>query len=198
MALNISFKGELLIGKSNYIDWLRRANLFLEINGFMPYIDGSEAGPNKSLYYDTDNKPYSNDLAVKFIDKESEFNRNSLRALGAIKSIISIDNTERFKDKKTAKDLWEAIKATYGETGIETIARFFNKLIDVNYNSFKNADEYTSHIQSAALYLEGLGHALPKPFIVILLFKGLSSSFDSFSSRKYEEIAKNIKDINIS
>ena len=146
MALNISFKGELLIGRSNYIDWLRRANLFLEINGFMPYIDGSEAGPNKDLYYGSDNKPYSNDLAVKFIDKESEFNRNSLKALNIIKSIISIDNTERFKDKRTAQSLWEAIKATYGETGIETIARFFNKLIDVNYNSFKNADKYISYI----------------------------------------------------
>jgi len=43
------------------------------------------------------------------------------------------------------------------------------------------------------LYLKDLGHALPEPFIAILLFKGLSSSFDSFNSRKYEEIANKLK-----
>ena len=199
MANNISFKGDLLIGKSNYIDWVKRANLFLEINGFMPYIDNTEHTPDKSLYYKSDsnghvtNKPYSPKLAIRYIDKKSKFERNQIKALGAIKSIISTDNVDRFKDKTTANSLWDAIKATYGETSLETIARYFNKIIEVNYNSFKNADEYTSHIQSSALYLKDLGHALPEPFIAILLFKGLSSSFDSFSSRKYEEIANELK-----
>ena len=105
MASNISFKGELLIKKSNYINWLRKANLFLEINSFMPYIDGTEKAPDKSLYYGSDSKPHSPELAVKYIDKEAEFNRNLSKALGAIKSIISINNTKRFKDKKTTNSL---------------------------------------------------------------------------------------------
>jgi hypothetical protein len=196
---NISFKGDLLIGKSNYIDWVKRASLFLEINGFMPYIDNTEHAPDKSLYYESDSeghvtkKPYSPELAIRYIDKKAEFERNQTKAFGAIKSIISQENVDRFKDKITASSLWDAIKATYGETSLETIARYFNKIIEVNYNSFKNADEYTSHIQSSALYLKDLGHALPEPFIAILLFKGLSSSFESFSSRKYEEIANKLK-----
>jgi len=41
--------------------------------------------------------------------------------------------------------------------------------------------------------LKDLGYTLLKPFIAILLFKELSSSFDSFSSRKYEEIANKLK-----
>ncbi|TVY36399.1 hypothetical protein LCER1_G008867, partial [Lachnellula cervina] len=84
-----------------------------------------------------------------------------------------------------------AIKATFGETSLETIARYFNKLIDASYESFKSADEYTT------IYLKELGYELLKPFIAILLFKGLSSSFDAFSSRKYEEVTKNIKNIDI-
>jgi hypothetical protein len=48
MASSISFKGEKLVGRSNYIEWLTNATLFFEINGFMPYIDGSESEPNKS------------------------------------------------------------------------------------------------------------------------------------------------------
>jgi hypothetical protein len=100
---------------------------------------------------------------------------------------------DRFKDKTTAYSLWEAIKATYSETSLEAIAWYFNKIIEVNYNLFKNADKYTSYIQSFAIYLKDLGHDLPEPFIAILLFKGLSSSFDSFSSRKYKEIANELK-----
>src|SRR5690349_664116 len=125
-----TFKGEKLIGKSNYIEWHNTAILFLEINGYMPYIDGSEARPNKALYYksDTDNSisdvPYSPELGVKYIEKELEYQRNSKKALGAIKSIISIDNINRFKDKTNSLDLWNAIIATYGETSLELISRY--------------------------------------------------------------------------
>ena len=42
-----------------------------------------------------------------------------------------------------------------------------------------------------------LKYELPKPFIIWILFKGLPSSFDSFISRKYEELAKNINNINV-
>ena len=38
---------------------------------------------------------------------------------------------------------------------------------------------------------------MPRPFLAWLLFKGLFSSFNSFFSRKYKELAKDIKDINI-
>jgi hypothetical protein len=92
------------------------------------------------------NKPYSPELAIRYIDKKTEFERNQTKALGAIKSIVTQDNVDQFKDKTTAYSLWEAIKATYGETSLETIARYFNKIIEVNYNLFKNADEYTSYI----------------------------------------------------
>ncbi|TVY34054.1 Retrovirus-related Pol polyprotein from transposon TNT 1-94 [Lachnellula cervina] len=198
MAAITSYKGEALVGRSNYIEWLKEASLFLEVHGFMPYIDSTEKNPLsiKSLYY-TDSGPRSPELAIKYLEKETEYSRNTKRALGAIKSTLSANNIDRFKDQPTADLLWAAIKATFGETSLETIARYFNKLIDASYESFKSADEYTSYIQSSAIYLKELGYELPKPFIAILLFKGLSSSFDAFSSRKYKEVTKNIKNIDI-
>ena len=39
---------------------------------------------------------------------------------------------------------------------------------------------------------------MPKPIIASLIFKGLPSSFDAIASRKYEELAKNIANIDIS
>ncbi|TVY22171.1 Retrovirus-related Pol polyprotein from transposon TNT 1-94 [Lachnellula hyalina] len=189
MAAITSYKGEVL---------LKEASLFLEIHGFMPYIDGLERNPLsiRSLYY-TESGPRSPKLAIKYLDKETEYSRNTKQALGAIKSTISADNIDRFKDQPTADLLWAAIKATFRETNLETIARYFNKLIDASYKSFKSADEYTSYIQSSAIYLKELGYELPKPFIAILLFKGLSSSFNAFSSRKYKEVTSNIKNIDI-
>jgi hypothetical protein len=76
----------------------------------------------------------------------SEYNRNNKRALGALKSIISLDNNNRFKNKITAKDLYQAIINTFGQTSLELIGRYFNKIVDTNYNSFNNIDEYTSNI----------------------------------------------------
>ena len=100
-----SFKESLLIDKTNYIEQKNKATLWLEINGYILYIDGSENGSNKSLYYNSENKAYSSELAVKYIEKELEFEKNSKKALGTIKSTISKENINRFKDKKDAISL---------------------------------------------------------------------------------------------
>jgi hypothetical protein len=164
----------------------------------MPYIDSTETSPNKSLYFKANNKAYSPELAVKYHEKLSKYKRNNKRVLGAIKSIISIENTERFKDKTSAKDLFDAIKSTFGKSSLKLIGRYLDRILEANYNSFSSIDEYTSQIQSLSIYLKELNYELPKPFLAWLLFKGLPSSFDSFISRKYEELAKDIKNIDIS
>ncbi|CAL3971482.1 unnamed protein product [Diplocarpon coronariae] len=155
-----TFKGELLVGKSNYTEWINTASLFLEVNGHMSYIDGSELPPRRSIYFKRESEsstyiPISDELSV------------------------------RFRDKSTAKELFEAIKATYNTKGLELISRYINKIVDNSYSSYKNVDEYTSAIQSSAIYLR------------YLIFKGLLSSFDSFASRKYEEISSDLEHIDL-
>ena len=78
---SINFKGEKLIGKSNYIEWITNAKLFLKINGFMAYIDRTEPRPIKSLYYDEDGDVKSDELAVKYFEKSSEYGRNNKKAV---------------------------------------------------------------------------------------------------------------------
>ena len=192
------FKGNLLIGKSNYLEWLSEAKLYLEISGFMPYIDSSEIKPDKDLYYTTSDTPKSNELAIRYYEKLSEYNRNEAKALGALKSIISKDNIERFKDKESAAKLYKAINSTFGESSLDTIGRYYNKLIEANYNLYKSMDEYTSTIQSASIYLKELGCTIPNALLVHIIFKGLPSAFEALISRKYEEIGRdlNIIDIN--
>ena len=108
------FKGDSLIGKSNYIEWKTKADLYLEINGYMPYIDGSKEKPNKSLYFKTTIKgdertitdeSYSPETAIKYYERLTEYEENQNKALGALKSILFIENIERFKIIKTAYNL---------------------------------------------------------------------------------------------
>ena len=74
-----TFKGDKLIGKTNYIEWHNNASLFLEINGYMPYIDGTELSPNKALYYKANinnsisEVSYSPELGIKYLKKELEY-----------------------------------------------------------------------------------------------------------------------------
>jgi hypothetical protein len=58
-------------------------------------------------------------------------------------------------------------------------------------------DKYTNNIQSVYIYLKELKYKMPKPFIAWFIFRGLNSSFDGFISRKYEELAKDLKNINL-
>ncbi|CAL3969519.1 unnamed protein product [Diplocarpon coronariae] len=149
-----TFKGELLVGKSNYTEWINTASLFLEVNGHMSYIDGSELPPRRSIYF----------------KRESE----------SLTYIPISDELSRFRDKSTAKELFETIKAMYDTKGLELISRYINKIVDNSYSSYKN-----------------LKCPLPKPIIASLIFKGLPSSFDSFASRKYEEILSDLEHIDL-
>ena len=176
------FKGDSLIGKSNYIEWKTKADLYLEINGYMPYIDGSKEKPNKSLYFKTTIKgdertitdePYSPETAIKYYERLTEHEENQNKAPGALKSILSIENIERFKTIKTAYSLYQEIKKTFGETSFEQIGIYLDKLNYTQYSEAKNMDTYTSIIQSSYYSLKQLGHAPSKANIAWQLLKGL-------------------------
>ena len=86
----IAFKGDKLVGRSNYIECLTNAGLFVEIIGFMPYINSTKTTPDHELYYKDTGTAYSRELAVKYSERQAKHNRNNARALGAIKSTISV------------------------------------------------------------------------------------------------------------
>ncbi len=51
MSSITTFKSDKLIGRSNYIEQKVNADLYLEITGFIPYIDSNKLKFNKLLYY---------------------------------------------------------------------------------------------------------------------------------------------------
>ncbi|PBP15321.1 hypothetical protein BUE80_DR013944 [Diplocarpon rosae] len=78
----------------------------------MSYIDGLESPPKCSLYFKKQGEnyiPISEELAI------------SKKALSTLKSIISLENQERFRDKSLAKELFGAIKLIYDTKGLKLI-----------------------------------------------------------------------------
>jgi hypothetical protein len=108
MPNNSDYRGPKLIGRSNYIEWQKEANIFLEVGGYIPYINDSEANllSYRSLYYNDANVARSPELTVKYIEREAEYKHNAKKALGAIKATLSNDNRDRFKNKNDASQLW--------------------------------------------------------------------------------------------
>ena len=105
----VPFKGEKLIGRSNYIEWLIEAELYLKVNGFMPYILDIIKEPNKTLYFDKTEdgiiEAKSAELAIKYEDKLDDYNNKNSRALAALQSTISPNNIKRFINIYSAKNL---------------------------------------------------------------------------------------------
>ena len=66
----------------------------------MLYINNSENRPNKSLYYNLENKVYNLELIIKYIEKKLEFKKFFKKVLEIIKFIIFKKNINRFKNKK--------------------------------------------------------------------------------------------------
>jgi hypothetical protein len=60
--------------------------------------------------------------------------------------IISNNNNDRFKDKTSTKDLYDNIINIFNIISLELIGRYFDKIVDINYNSFNNIDEYINNI----------------------------------------------------
>jgi hypothetical protein len=84
----------------------------------MPFIDNFIKVLNKSLYYTTtyntksilgaivkDKILRSPKLGIRYIEKLDEYKRNKKKAYRAIKSILSLDIIDCFKDKKEAIEL---------------------------------------------------------------------------------------------
>ncbi|EKD19107.1 retrotransposon protein, putative, Ty1-copia subclass [Drepanopeziza brunnea f. sp. 'multigermtubi' MB_m1] len=143
-----------------------KGDKLIEINGYMLYIDGFKEKPNKELYYARAKNSegaitwslYSLELAVKYLDKLSEFEEANKKALRALKSIISLENQKRFKDKTSAEDLYDVINETYNDTRLEEvdIDSLISDLLleearigtsaDLKANkAFKNNVKYCSH-----------------------------------------------------
>ena len=71
-----------LIRKSNFIEWhinTKTYKPYWKLNGLIATI----GKPKRDLYYN-DDKSKSDELAIKFYLKESEYNRNNHKDLGAI------------------------------------------------------------------------------------------------------------------
>ena len=107
MPINSDYRGPKLVGRSNYIKWQKEANIFLEIGGYILYINSFEQNllNYKFLYYNNVNIIRSPKLAIKYIKQKTEFKYNIKKVLGTIKIILLNNNKDYFKNKKDTSQL---------------------------------------------------------------------------------------------
>jgi hypothetical protein len=91
-------------------------------------------------------EPYNHETTIKFHERSAEFKENQNKALGALKSILSIENIEQFKNIDSASNLYQEIKNTFSDTSFEQIGLYLDKLNYTRYSDAKSMDNYTSII----------------------------------------------------
>ena len=133
----------------------------MKINNYMFYINRGKIKSNKNLYYKTDNTFYSFKFTIKYIGKLSDFGNNKMKTLETLKSIISIENIERFKEFLITKELYNVIKSIFNES-FKLIDRYIYKINNIEYMTYKIMNEYTAIIQSVYQYLLELNEAFTK------------------------------------
>jgi len=106
-------------------------------------INRNKESNKKTSAYDLD--PFSRELDTRYIDRLVKFNRNNKYILGILKLIILNNNNDYFKDKINIKDLYNNINI-FNIISLELISYYFNKIININYNSFNNIDKYINNI----------------------------------------------------
>jgi len=101
MFNNFEYKDLKLVGRSNYIKWLKKISIFLEIKKYILYINNSKLNPInfKFLYYNNINIIRNLKLIVKYIKQKIDFKYNIKKILRVIKIIISNNNKDYFKNK---------------------------------------------------------------------------------------------------
>jgi len=69
MLSSSKYRDPKLVEHFNYIKWLKKANIFLEIKGYISYIDNSKLNlmSFRFLYYNNINITRNPKLAVKYI-----------------------------------------------------------------------------------------------------------------------------------
>jgi hypothetical protein len=103
-------------GLFNFLEWKIKINLYLEINSYILYIEGFKERLNKAFYFKTiknnqelviiTDEPYNHETAIKYYERSAEFKQNQNKALGALKSILSIKNIEQFKNIDSVNNLF--------------------------------------------------------------------------------------------
>jgi hypothetical protein len=63
-----------------------------------------------------------------------------------LKLIISKNNNNYFKDKTNIKDLYNNIINIFNIISLKLINYYFDKIVDINYNSFNNINKYINNI----------------------------------------------------
>ena len=109
----------------------------------------------------------------------SEVNTDlSEKAMVTIGLHVDKRNYSLIKSCKTAKSMWDALKAAFEDNGLSREIGLLRKLCGIMLNDCKSTEDYVDQLMSTAQKLEEIGFTVEDRWLVGLLLKGLPEEYN--------------------
>lgn len=148
MASGVLTSIEKLQGRENYNTWQFAIKMFLEHEGLLKCIDGSEEDPTKLS-----------------------------RAKTSIVLSIDKVNYVHVQEANTAKEMWDKLKNTFDDSGWTRKVGLLRALINTNLDSCGSMESYVNDIVTTAHKLSSIGFKLSDEFVGAFLLAGLPEEY---------------------
>jgi len=143
----------------NYQEWAPKMESFLMAQG--QYTILTKPRPREPTTLKSDHDDFDADLHMtvaadvadakheEWEDKVNKLTKTNLKALGNIRLRLHHSIAYKYKDEKSAGELWRFLKASYGKTGISAVYSKFKQAMDLkipdNADPSLQIDRFTAH-----------------------------------------------------
>lgn len=143
----------VILGENNYVTWKWQMELILTSKDLMSCISG--VNPNEA--------------------------RNR-QAASILASSISTLNMQRVVNCKTAKEIWDALEATFENKSSSEKTALMEKLTSYRIERIKDISRGIGELQAIAAKLRSLKAIVDDDFIISILLRALPSTLDTWKS----------------
>jgi len=148
-----------VLSRPNYQEWAPKMESFLMSQG--QYTILTRPKPKEPTMLKTNETDFDPDIHTmvaadvvdakheEWEDKVEKLTKTNLRALGNIRLRLHHSIAYKFKDEKSAGELWRSLKTSYGKTGISAIYSEFKQAMDLKIPDSADPslqiDRFTAH-----------------------------------------------------
>lgn len=111
----------------------------------------------------------------------SEWDKKNNQARGLIG--LSIENTQliHIKDKRTAKDMWTALKEVHERQSLTTSISIMKRLCKLQMDEYDDVEKHIDIIWELIQQLRDMGATMDEQWTIAILLSSLPESFDSIT-----------------
>lgn len=143
----------VVLNENNYVTWKWQMELILTSKDLMPCIAGVSTNERKNH-----------------------------EAASILAASISTLNMQRVVNCKTAKEIWNALEATYENKSSSEKTALMEKLTSYKIQTIKDISKGIGELQAIAAKLKSMGSTVDNDFLISIILKALPSAMDTWKS----------------